>query len=779
MKILSAIYLLIFILNTSSFSQWHIVHEDYVQRSFFEIEFVSEDRGFIAGDDVFATSTDGGRYWLTLNKAYGRILGLEFLDERKGVAVGETGTGYGFILITTNSGFNWNPVSGDIASVKDLFLLDNQNGWAVGNNGNIFKMGIDINQWQLVSSVNTNLEGVSFIDKNIGWAVGWNGLCIKTTDGGITWFEQETGVSSILWDVCFIDRDRGWVTTASNNQLLHTTDGGNTWTITTFPVALRTIQFLSDSIGFISGFGKILKTTDGGNTWNDIVTPVEAFFNDMEFINENIGFLVGGYRRFFKTTDGGMSWFPLKLGEYNNLNSIHMFDQSRGVAVGEDGTVLRTWTGDFWVSGFSNTYQKLNSVFALNYSDAVAVGDSGMILRGYYTYQTWVEKSSGVSKNLNSVFFINRDTGWIAGDDGVILKSTNRGLTWDLLNSGTTMDLNSISFTNQFYGWAAGDGGILKTTNGGLSWFQHNILNFNYYNIQLLDSYAGFVLGQNGRLFRTYDGGLNWDSIYTDQYDLNAISFYNIWEGWSCGQWGKIMRTFHMGEIWIDQYENLTLKFNSINTVDDQVCYVTGNNGVILRTLNGGAGIPVELISFTGLQENGCVYLNWQTATEKNNFMFEIQRKIEETEWLTIGYKPGTGTTTELKNYEYKDDCYGIPGGLKLKYRLKQIDFTGEYEYSSEITIEKLALNTFAIERNYPNPFNSSTTIKYSIPTKADVIIEIIDVLGKRVTLLVNETKNAGMYEAVWSANNVTSGIYFYRIKAGTFTDTKKMILLK
>lgn len=351
MKTLYKIYLFIFILSVNVLSQWNYVHKD-AQRSFFEISFFSEDRGFIAGDEVFATSTDGGRYWLTFNKGNARILGLQFLSESYGVAVGEYSVnGFGFILYTTNSGYNWNQVfSGNIASVKDLFLINNQHGWAVGNDGNIFKMGPGIREWQLVASVNTNLEAVSFADQNIGWAVGWNGLCIKTTDGGNTWFELETGVSSTLWDVCFVDENKGWITTASNNQLLHTTNGGNTWTITTFPVELRTIQFLSDRLGFISGSGQLLKTTDGGNTWNVYVTP-DGASNDMEFIDERIGFLVGWDRRFFKTTDGGINWLPIKLGEYNNLNSIHMYDESNGVAVGDDGTILRTWTGNYWVSG--------------------------------------------------------------------------------------------------------------------------------------------------------------------------------------------------------------------------------------------------------------------------------------------------------------------------------------------------------------------------------------------------------------------------------------------
>jgi hypothetical protein len=198
-----------------------------------------------------------------------------------------------------------------------------------------------------------------------------------------------------------------------------------------------------------------------------------------------------------------------------------------------------------------------------------------------------------------------------------------------------------------------------------------------------------------------------------------------------------------------------------------------------MRTSNGGIPVPVELVSFSAIQEGGRVYLNWQTATELNNSMFEVQRKTEDTDWLTIGYIPGAGTTTEMQKYEYIDDCYGVPGGSNLIFRLKQIDFNGDFEYSDEISIEKLILKEYRLYQNYPNPFNASTSIKYSIPVESIVTLEILDVLGKRTALLVHESKNAGVYETVWNAADVSSGIYFIRIRVGSFTETKKMLLLK
>ena len=190
--------------------------------------------------------------------------------------------------------------------------------------------------------------------------------------------------------------------------------------------------------------------------------------------------------------------------------------------------------------------------------------------------------------------------------------------------------------------------------------------------------------------------------------------------------------------------------------------------------------IPVELISFTSILVNGDVKLEWSTATETNNQGFEIQRRNENSEYQRIGYVPGHGTTTQIQNYSYVDSKV-VSGNYY--YRLNQIDFDGSFEYSDEIEVEVNGPLTFALEQNYPNPFNPSTTIHYSLPNKGNVEVIVYDVLGNEVATLVNEEKPAGSYEVEFSAKggatNLSSGLYFYRIQAGSFVETKKMILMK
>jgi hypothetical protein len=185
--------------------------------------------------------------------------------------------------------------------------------------------------------------------------------------------------------------------------------------------------------------------------------------------------------------------------------------------------------------------------------------------------------------------------------------------------------------------------------------------------------------------------------------------------------------------------------------------------------------VPVELTSFTGSSTSGNVTLNWSTATETNNMMFEIERRKENSDFVLVGFVEGKGTTTEQHEYSYIDR--DITTG-KYFYRLKQIDFDGTFEYSNEVEIEA-APSSFSLEQNYPNPFNPATTIKFNLPAKEFVSLKIYDLLGDEVAELLNEEKPAGSHSIEFDASGMASGTYFYKLQAGSNITTRKMILLK
>ncbi|MHC1738509.1 MAG: T9SS type A sorting domain-containing protein [Ignavibacteriaceae bacterium] len=190
--------------------------------------------------------------------------------------------------------------------------------------------------------------------------------------------------------------------------------------------------------------------------------------------------------------------------------------------------------------------------------------------------------------------------------------------------------------------------------------------------------------------------------------------------------------------------------------------------------------LPVELTSFTAFSGTNGVELNWKTATETNNYGFEIQKKnanVNESAFVTIAFINGAGTTADETAYYFRDKSVLSESG-KFTYRLKQVDFNGQLSYSDEIEVE-LNPTEFAMFQNYPNPFNPSTNIGFQLPLQTQVSLKIYDVLGNEVETLVNEVRNAGKYTVTFNADKLSNGVYFYKLETPSFSKISKMILMK
>ncbi len=224
-------------------------------------------------------------------------------------------------------------------------------------------------------------------------------------------------------------------------------------------------------------------------------------------------------------------------------------------------------------------------------------------------------------------------------------------------------------------------------------------------------------------------------------------------------------------------------------------------DGIRIATSWGEVPLPVELTSFTANAFNSSVQLKWQTATEVNNYGFEIQRLNsplassptsrsglnplpggEEKGWMKIGFVNGNGNSSSTKDYTFVDPAIGTGKNIssgKYSYRLKQIDNNGAYKYSNVVEVSFMKPAKFALEQNYPNPFNPSTTITFSIPEDGHIVLKLYDVLGREVQTLINENRKAGIHNINFYADNLSNGVYMYKLTAGNYSDIKKMILLK
>jgi hypothetical protein len=228
-----------------------------------------------------------------------------------------------------------------------------------------------------------------------------------------------------------------------------------------------------------------------------------------------------------------------------------------------------------------------------------------------------------------------------------------------------------------------------------------------------------------------------------------------------------------------------TVSANTNLFVDNTVSYATYNYRITAYNAFGQSAysnvaqilVPVELTSFNALIKDEGVLLEWTTATELNNRGFEIQRN-QSSNWTTIGFVEGRGTTTEITNYQFFNDLSGLNSSVKLQYRLKQVDFGGTFSYSNIIEIDFIP-EAYSLSQNYPNPFNPSTSISFTLTKSTFVTLKIYNVLGNEITTMVNQNMLSGKHEIKFNANGLPSGVYLYTITAGDFVDTKKMLLMK
>jgi len=209
---------------------------------------------------------------------------------------------------------------------------------------------------------------------------------------------------------------------------------------------------------------------------------------------------------------------------------------------------------------------------------------------------------------------------------------------------------------------------------------------------------------------------------------------------------------------------------------------VDQNNELYLVSFNGKiynfipTVIPVELVSFNATVIEGKVKLSWFTATEINNSGFSIEKSRDGVNFKEIYFIAGNGTTTQRNVYSYTDNdvSYGV-----YYYRLKQVDNDGTFNYHNIISVDLGSPKSFLLEQNFPNPFNPTTKISWLSPVSGLQTLKVYNILGNEIATLVNEYKEAGRHEIEFDASKLASGVYIYKLTAGEFSQSRKMIIAK
>lgn len=825
--------LIFFILVTQiQYSQWTNQNPVPDGNDLWSTFFVDNNLGWIIGSEGFIKkTTNAGIEWVQQNSGTSLILkSIYFVNQSTGWICGESGT----ILKTTDGGQTWfNQTSGTTNHLTKIQFIDNEIGYVVGFEGTILKTIDGGSTWRYQSSnTNSDLYDVNFVDASAGYAVG--GECgsyaiLKTTNGGSSWSNKHSSFYydySSLLAVKFLNADTGFIGGGYTNQniIFKTTDGGDTWiqliitpsfkknekrfieqTNIYITGGINSIYFKNKNIGYAvggNGYGwdrQIYTTSDGGSTWFRRYSGWEE--NGLVSVSGNDhgqGWAVGFTGAIFITEDDGNSWLQILSGDkssnYNgdDIYSIFCLNENIIWAVGKRNrwlpsagdVILKTTNGGkIWKTQqfFQGSDGATKSVYFVNENMGWTVGDG---MTGFYRTtdggENWI---AGVGL-YSSVFFIDQNIGWTTNDEynTGIFKSTDGGITWIQKSSVSS---SSVYFNDINTGWAIGKAGsILKSTDAGETWVSKTSGTTNDLNyIKFYDSILGMCVGNNGTVLVSTDAGESWVTLNCGSLnDLQAVTFTNSNTIWICGDNGTILNTTDFGNSWI-LYDDVTENdLTSLCFTNETTGWIGGMNGTMFKYQNDI--IPVELISFTANASNNEVYLEWITGTEINNYGFEIERYVDAENWITVGFVSGQGNSSLPNSYSFTDK--NIAGVSKLKYRLKQLDMNGSYEYSNEIEVD-ITPDKFVLHQNYPNPFNPTTKIRYQLPIESRVVIKIYDILGTEILTLLNTKQGSGVYEIEFNANSLTSGVYVYRITAsdpsensGTaFVETKKMILIR
>ncbi len=419
--------------------------------------------------------------------------------------------------------------------------------------------------------------------------------------------------------------------------------------------------------------------------------------------------------------------------------------------------------------------------------------------------QFYLEQVSGVTTSLNSSSFIGGFTpvqAWICGANSVVLKTSNAGVNWISANGNISQGVNlvTISCAGLDTALTAGNIGantfVYRTTNGGAAWIQvFSQANGNINAIFMKDSHTGFMTGNPvvGRwsLWKTMNGGMTWDStgMYIPQAGSeigwqNSLMIMNNTVVFGTNN-SRIYRSTNFGLNWAAVSTTPEINSSAVWIYADTAGYTYMQSGgsTLNYTTNGGINwLPLtcpDTGNFIGLDaayagaSNGVLNQPYETYAVRNNSN------------IYIG-----GGTNYFKEYTcpagvYNNMSYGfvlLGGETNFSWAVRNnggITRVSLFRGGVVRTISTEIPKSFSLEQNYPNPFNPSTKIRFGLEREAFASIKVYDVLGREVAVIANEQLHAGQYEADFDASSLSSGIYYYRISAGDYSEVKKMVLVK
>jgi photosystem II stability/assembly factor-like uncharacterized protein len=510
----------------------------------------------------------------------------------------------------------WNYNVADSNPNSSVSFPDAMHGWMVGTGGKLLCTKDGGVTWEPQNvGTGSQLDGVYFVNQYDGWVVGTAGTIRRTGNGGRTWFTQHAGTTLNLRAVRFVGPTTGWIV-GDDGLILKTTNAGQTWTPQVNPageVILYALDFVSADVGWVVGLnGTVMRTIDGGNTWSLQTTGSTEALLGVCARDATRAWVCGANGRILRTTNGGVNWTNQNSGAFQPLEDIFFINNTTGWAVGGSGMILKTTNGgDNWASTFIGASTGLFAVRFTDPSNGWVVGQSGTLLHSTDGGNTWSPRQQGAFRTHYAVDFPTRQHGWMVGESGLIRVTSDGGQTWSYQNGGTANTLHAVRFTDADNGWIVGQHGtILHTTNGGQAWTRQTsgvesredpvsgdiIPGETLLGVDFIDPLHGCVVGTRGTILYTADGGTTWDRMLNPdpiQATLTSVDMVDADFIFACGHFGRILFAYDVSFLGAGgTWERLNVPYgehlHAIKMVDANTGWVVGQNGRVLRTVDGG-----------------------------------------------------------------------------------------------------------------------------------------------------------------------------------------------
>jgi len=605
-----------------------------------------------ADNEYVYTTTDGGHSWssISIDPATGRSATDIYFTSARGIMAGERG----MLYTTDDDGASWeNAASAQLTTDEaDLFDIiypatgEDNPLFIAGAQGYLLRstdLGVSWEELQMeiwhrdsmfpiIDSLGDTIDIVDTILYATQEMMGFYGgyavdqnlayiMCdtfptdeemyvFRTTDGGDNWemLVMSTTGSAKYYDCYFCSDTTGLIFGESGT--IHSIEiAGSTVThsfVSTMEPGqdIKEAQFINSDIGWVVGAnGAIAKSTNAGANWARLDVDITGDINDIAFLDLDEGWIVGndesrGTGAIKSTTDGGATWLFRSYGLGLSLYGLHFIDSEEGWIVGKSGRIAHTTDGgNIWIHQDANISRSLQDVHFTDANHGCVVGFStntatdtfATILYTNNGGESWNQVDSLFGHRLNQVEFHDGNTGWAVGNNGLIMFSNDGGATWTTQDAGVSAELFSLDVRSSDEIYAVGQyGTIIHTDDGGATWESMTSgTEQTLTDIDMVNSNTGYICGNMGCVLKTTDGGSSWTSLALPAYSAtvyNSVGFINSDVGWIVGKFGYIMHTIDGGETWYRQEEGFSEEtLNEIFILDAANAWIIGDASLILK----------------------------------------------------------------------------------------------------------------------------------------------------------------------------------------------------